>query len=161
MYGYTVQYVCVIYLAALTSDDTDVSRDSVSTFNLHQIPNNQLVGVDLVFLTITDHDSLLFLRSGSKIRRRKRRKTRREKEMKRERDPTTEKPLVLNFYSMLTCFCTFYGLCETHLWHQILEAGNDVGTLEFLVVTKATSYDDNSNQSDGQVQLERDRRYNH
>lgn len=39
----------------------------------------------------------------------------------------------------------FHWLCVTHLWHQILEAGNDVGTLEFLVVTKATSYHDDSN----------------
>ncbi len=37
----------------------------------------------------------------------------------------------------------------THLWHQILEARNDVGTFELLVVTKATSDDDNSNQGDG------------
>lgn len=34
---------------------------------------------------------------------------------------------------------------KTHLWHQILEAGNDIGTLELLVVSKTTSYHDNSN----------------
>lgn len=47
----------------------------------------------------------------------------------------------------------FFSVSSSHLWHQIFEAGNDVGTLEFLVVTKATSYNDNSNQRDGQVQL--------
>lgn len=38
-----------------------------------------------------------------------------------------------------------FSVSSTHLWHQILEAGNDVGTLEFLVVTKATSNNDDSN----------------
>lgn len=41
-----------------------------------------------------------------------------------------------------------------HLWHQVLETGNDVGTLEFLVVAEAASYDHDSNEGDGQVQLE-------
>lgn len=52
----------------------------------------------------------------------------------------------------------FFSVSSTHLWHQIFEAGNDVGTLEFLVVTKATSYNNNSNQGDGQVQPEGERR---
>lgn len=43
---------------------------------------------------------------------------------------------------------------SVHLWHQILEAGNDVGALEFLVVTKATSHNNDSNEGDCQVQLE-------
>lgn len=55
------QYMCVIYLAGLTTDNANVSRDSVSSFDLHQIPHYQLVGVDLVFLAVTDHNGLLFL----------------------------------------------------------------------------------------------------
>lgn len=43
-----------------------------------------------------------------------------------------------------TCGVFSLVMCA-HLWHQILEACNDVGTLEFLVVTKATSYHDDSN----------------
>lgn len=39
----------------------------------------------------------------------------------------------------------FHWLCAIYLWHQILEAGNDVGTLEFLVVTKTASYHDDRN----------------
>lgn len=54
----------VIYLASLTSDDANVSRDSVSSFDLHQIPHHQFVGIDLVFLAITDYNGLLF---GSKV----------------------------------------------------------------------------------------------
>lgn len=53
-----MQCMCVMYLA-WPSDDANVSRDSVSSFNLHQIPHHQLVGVDLVFLAVTDHNSLL------------------------------------------------------------------------------------------------------
>lgn len=41
-----------------------------------------------------------------------------------------------------------------YLWHQVLEAGNDVGALEFLVVTEAASDNHHSNEGDGQVQLE-------
>lgn len=59
-----IQYMCVIYLAGLTSDDANVSRDSVASLDLHQIPHHQLVGVDLVFLAITDHNGLLFLEIG-------------------------------------------------------------------------------------------------
>lgn len=51
--------ICAIYLASLTRNDTNVSRDSVASFNFHQIPDDQLVGVDLVFLAVTDHDRLL------------------------------------------------------------------------------------------------------
>ena len=40
MYSMDVQYVCVFYLAALSSDDANVSRDSVSSFDFHQIPHN-------------------------------------------------------------------------------------------------------------------------
>lgn len=57
--------MCVFYLAALSSDDADVSRDSVSSFDLHQIPHNQLVGIDLVLLAVTDHQGLLFLKVKS------------------------------------------------------------------------------------------------
>lgn len=59
MYVWT-HSVCVTYLAALTSDDADVSRDSVSSFDFHQVSNHQFVGVDLVFLAIPDHNGLLF-----------------------------------------------------------------------------------------------------
>lgn len=59
--------MCVIYLAAMTSDDANVSRDSVSSFDLHQISNHQFIGIDLVFLAVTDHNGLLFLLIGSKI----------------------------------------------------------------------------------------------
>ena len=51
--------MCVTYLAALTSDDADVSRDSVSPFDFHQVSHHQFVGVDLVFLAIPDHNGLL------------------------------------------------------------------------------------------------------
>lgn len=63
------EYVCEIYLAGLTSDDANVSRDSVSSFDLHHIPHHQLVCVDHVFLTITDHNGLLFFRLGENQQR--------------------------------------------------------------------------------------------
>lgn len=51
--------MCVFYLAALSGDDTNVSRDSVSSFDLNQIPHHELVSIDLVLLAITDHHGLL------------------------------------------------------------------------------------------------------
>lgn len=120
--------MCVFYLASLTSDDADIGWDSVAPFDLHQIPHHQLVGVDLIFLSITDHNSLL-----SEIGR---------QGETREWQTWWGTPF----------FCTFL-LWATYLWHQILEAGDDVGTLELLVVSKASSNHNDSNQSDGQVEL--------
>lgn len=54
----------MIYLASLTRDDTNISRDSVSSFNFHQVAHYQFIGIDLVFLAITDHNGLLF---GSEV----------------------------------------------------------------------------------------------
>lgn len=48
-------------LAALSGDDANVSRNSVSSFDLHQVPHHQLVGIDLVFLAVSDHHGLLVL----------------------------------------------------------------------------------------------------
>ena len=60
MYIWThIKCVCVTYLAALTSDDADVSRDSVSPFDFHQVSHHQFIGVDLIFLAIPDHNGLL------------------------------------------------------------------------------------------------------
>lgn len=37
----------------------------------------------------------------------------------------------------------------SHLWNQVLETGDDVGALEFLVVAKAAGYDDHGDESYG------------
>lgn len=57
--------MCFSYLTAMSSDDANVSRDSVSSFDLHQIPYYQLVGIDLILLAVTDHQGLLFLKVKS------------------------------------------------------------------------------------------------
>lgn len=43
----------------------------------------------------------------------------------------------------------------SHLWYQILETGDDVGALEFLVVTKTAGHNHHSDESDGQIKLQR------
>lgn len=43
--------------------------------------------------------------------------------------------------------------CGTHLGHKVLEAGNDVGALKFLIVAEAASDHNHSNESHCQVQL--------
>lgn len=58
--------MCFFYLAAMSSDDANVSRDSVSSFDLHQIPYYQLIGIYLILLAITDHQGLLFLKRHKK-----------------------------------------------------------------------------------------------
>lgn len=46
-------------LAAISRDDSQVSRDLVSTFYLHQISNYQFLSVDALLLAIADHQCLL------------------------------------------------------------------------------------------------------
>lgn len=43
--------------------------------------------------------------------------------------------------------------CRTHLGHQVLEAGDDVGALKLLVVAKAAGDHDHGDEGQGQVQL--------
>lgn len=45
--------------------------------------------------------------------------------------------------------------CGTHLGHKVLEAGDDVGALKFLVVAEAAGDHDHSNEGQCQVQLGR------
>lgn len=45
----------------------------------------------------------------------------------------------------------------SHLRYQILETGDDVGALEFLVVAKTAGHDHHSDERDGQIKLQRDR----
>lgn len=45
----------------------------------------------------------------------------------------------------------------SHLRYQVLETGDDVGALEFLVVTKTAGHDDYSDERDGQIKLHRHR----
>lgn len=40
-----------------------------------------------------------------------------------------------------------------HLGDEVLEAGNDVGALELLVVAKAAGDDNDGNEGDGEVKL--------
>ena len=47
----------------------------------------------------------------------------------------------------------------SHLWYQVLEAGNYVGALKLLVITKATSNHHDRYQGDSQVQLMRHKIY--
>ena len=47
------------HLAAVGGDDSQISRDPVSTFNLHQITNHHLFGIDVLLLAITDDQGLL------------------------------------------------------------------------------------------------------
>lgn len=42
---------------------------------------------------------------------------------------------------------------ETHLGHEVLEAGDDVGALKLLIVAEAASDHNHSNEGQGQVQL--------
>lgn len=46
-------------LAAVCRDDTQISRDPVSAFHLHQISDHHVLGVDVLLLTVTDDQSLL------------------------------------------------------------------------------------------------------
>ena len=66
--NYVVQYYYVFYLTALGKNDTYVSRDSVSSFDLHQVPDHQVNGIDLVLLPIADHQGLLGERHGRERR---------------------------------------------------------------------------------------------
>lgn len=43
--------------------------------------------------------------------------------------------------------------CGTHLGHKVLEAGDDVGALKFLIVAEAAGDHNHSNESHCQVQL--------
>lgn len=45
----------------------------------------------------------------------------------------------------------------SHLRYQILETGDDVGALEFLVVAETAGHHHHSDEGDGQIQLQRDR----
>lgn len=49
----------VAHLAAMRRDDTEVSRDPVSSFHLHQVSCHHLFGIDLHLLSLTDHQGLL------------------------------------------------------------------------------------------------------
>lgn len=51
--------VSVAHLAAMGGDDTEVSRDPVSSFHLHQVSCHHLLSVDLHLLSFTDHQCLL------------------------------------------------------------------------------------------------------
>lgn len=51
-------FVCV-YLAAMSRDNPDVSRDPVSSLHFNQISGHHFFSVDLYLLTLTDHQCLL------------------------------------------------------------------------------------------------------
>lgn len=47
------------HLAAVGGDDTEVSRNPVSSFHLHQVSCHNLLGIDLHLLPLTDYQGLL------------------------------------------------------------------------------------------------------
>jgi len=47
------------YLHSMCRDDTKVSWDSVSTFDLHKISSDYLLSIDVLFLSITHNQGLL------------------------------------------------------------------------------------------------------
>ncbi len=47
------------YLASMRRDDTKISWDSVSTFDLHKITSNYLLCIDTTFFSITHNQGLL------------------------------------------------------------------------------------------------------
>ena len=51
--------VCDWYLAAMSRDDSEVSRDPVSSLHLHQVSCHHLLSVDRHLLALTDHQRLL------------------------------------------------------------------------------------------------------
>lgn len=66
--------------------------------------------------------------------------------------------------SLLVCKLAWYktsgyDVLFSHLRYQILETGNDVGALEFLVVAETASHNDHSDESDGQIKLQRHRQW--
>lgn len=48
---------------------------------------------------------------------------------------------------------------SSHLWYQVLKTGDDISALEFLVVAKTSGHDDHSDESDGQIKLQRHRQW--
>lgn len=53
-------YVCVcVYLAAMSRNHPDVSRDPVSSLHFNQISSHYFLSIDLYLLTLTDHQRLL------------------------------------------------------------------------------------------------------
>lgn len=59
LYCYRSVSLFVAHLAAMGGDDAEVSRDPVSSLNLHQVSCHHLLSIDLHLLPLTDHKGLL------------------------------------------------------------------------------------------------------
>ncbi len=50
----------VFHLASTSRNDTQISRNSVTPFDFHKITSHNFFSIDIVLLTITDNQGLLY-----------------------------------------------------------------------------------------------------